>query len=157
MLKRYRLILLAVALMVPYSGYARVRGMTWGHSALALAAVIAPSSPLLSEADKMLIAQLYDGQMRSDEVEIVIKADALFCTSSFKNLLLHKCTLDFSGTKVQLFGRQSRELEMMAKFAGIDVDATGNSNFFQRIECRLEPSKIAKRDGSGAVCTWVDK
>lgn len=128
-----------------------------GPAALALAAVVAPSSSLLTSADKRAIALLF--AMSSDiptKTKLVVKADKIVCRVSDVDITARSCQLTFGKWITSLSGRAANELYATEAAAGVPPDGAAGSIFesLSRLDCTLDPAAIAAKDGSGATCSY---
>ena len=96
-----------------------------GPTALALAAVLAQSSPLVSAYDKRVIARLFRGNTNfgfTPNTKILVVADSVVCKSSNVDITMRDCELIFSkGNKTwnrSLTGPQANEISATAIAAG---------------------------------------
>src|ERR1700761_869501 len=78
-----------------------------GGSALALAALAAESSPLLSAADKSAMTRMLDGNLGSlPAKKITVQADSIVCKASNVDISSHSCDLAFGKKTMTLKGRK---------------------------------------------------
>jgi len=128
-----------------------------GPAALALAGVVAPSSSLLTSAEKRAVAMLF--AMKGDipaKKEIVVTADRIVCRVSDVDITTRSCELTF-GKRVKIIkGRAANELYATEAMAGVPPDGAAGSIFesLSRLNCTLDPTAIKAKDGSGATCTY---
>src|ERR1700751_5736821 len=86
--------LLVPLLLLLGSQSASAASTATGPTALALAAVIAPHSPILSQQKKHVIARLFDGQSNvTPNTKISVKADVVDCRESDVDLTSRSCKL----------------------------------------------------------------
>jgi hypothetical protein len=128
-----------------------------GPAALALAGVVAPSSLLLTSAEKRAVAMLF--AMNGDsptKKNIVVAADKIVCRVSDVDIIARSCQLTF-GKRVKIIkGRAANELYATEAMAGVPPDGAAGSIFesLSRLNCTLDPTAIKAKDGSGATCTY---
>ena len=126
---------------------------------LALAAVVAPYSPLLSLRERRVIARLFDG---NTEVEfpasgrISVKVDSIVCRISNVVITARACELTFGTFKRGLDGRAANELYATLAAAGLTAQGAAGSliESINKLDCTLVPSLIRQRAGGGAECTF---
>ena len=130
-----------------------------GQEALALAAVVAEYSPLLSAHDRKVLARLFDGDLNLSfpaNQKISVKADAVVCRVSDVDITARSCELTFGIHKRTLKGRRANELYATAVEAGVPSDGAAGSIFesFSQLVCTIDPSEIKQKAGGGADCTF---
>ena len=104
-MKRIALSVFALAMMAQSAS-----ADTSGPRALALAALVATHSPLLSGQDKHAIARLFDGHLGFPFPagrKITVQADAILCRASNVDITSRSCTLTF-GTHTAMLKRAKR-------------------------------------------------
>jgi hypothetical protein len=128
-----------------------------GSAALALAAVVAPSSSLLTAAEKHTVAMLFDGNTNGPyKANIAVTADKIVCRTSNVDLTARSCELTFGKTVKTLKGRAANEVYATEALAGVPSDGAAGSIFesLSKLACTLDPKAIADKDGSGAACSF---
>ena len=151
----WRMILaLSVSLSIPYSAHA---ADVSGSTALALAGVIAPLSPILAGAEKKAIAMLF--AVNSDipyKKPIVVTADRLTCRTSNVDITLRTCEVTFGKGVKTVNGSTANEIFATQAMAGVPSDGAAGSNFeaLSNLSCTIDPAAIRRKDGSGAVCSF---
>ena len=87
---------------------------------LAIAAVVAPYSPLLSVRDKRVVARLFEGGANVEvSPRISVKADSIVCRVSNVDITLRGCELTFGTYKRGIEGRAANELYATLSAAGL--------------------------------------
>jgi hypothetical protein len=129
-----------------------------GPSALALTAVIAPYSSLLSY-DKRAISRLFRGDSSIGfpaTRKISIAADSLVCRISNADITVRSCDIVFKNHKRTLKAREASELVGALSFAGVAAEGSAGATIkaITNLECAVDPSKVKQKDGSGANCTF---
>jgi len=130
-----------------------------GSGALAFAALVAQASPLVSDADKKVLADFLDGHAKGafpKGKKITLAAESVICRSSDVDLTAHACDLVFAGNKTaQLYGRKAHELYATLVEIGILGDGAAGTIFeaVSNLSCTIDPHEIASKDGGGASCT----
>ena len=128
-----------------------------GSTALALAGVVAPLSPILSGAEKKAVAMLFAANANIPyKKPIVVTADRIVCRTSNVDITLRNCEVTF-GTKVKTVnGPTANEIFATEALSGIPSDGAAGSNFesLTRLSCTIDPNAIRQKDGSGAECTF---
>ncbi|WP_456617427.1 MULTISPECIES: hypothetical protein [unclassified Bradyrhizobium] len=128
-----------------------------GATALALAGVIAPLSPVLSGAEKKAMAMLFAAN--SDvpyKKAIVVTADRIVCRTSNVDITLRNCEVSFGKKVKNVNGSTANEIFATEALAGVPPDGAAGSNFesLTRLSCTIDPNAIRRKDGSGADCTF---
>jgi hypothetical protein len=128
-----------------------------GPAALALAAVVAPSSSLLKPAEKRAIAMLF--AMSSDlptKKKLIVTADKIVCRVRDVDITARSCQLTFGKRTKPLRGRAANELYATEAVAGVPPDGAAGSIYesLSRLNCTLDPTAIEAKDGGGATCTY---
>jgi hypothetical protein len=128
-----------------------------GPTALALAAVVAPYSPLLSSGEKKVVAALFAGNTNVKYAnKISVTADKIVCRTSNVDLTARSCELTFKTGKHSPKGREANELFATEAMAGVPPEGAAGSNFesLSKLNCTLDPKAIEQKDGSGAECSF---
>jgi len=137
-----------------------------GHragTALALAAVVAQCSPLVSAYDKRVIARLFRGNTNfvfTPNTKIPVVADSIVCKSSNVDITMRDCELIFSkGNKTwnrSLTGPQANEIIATAIAAGATSEGAAGSIIenISKLDCTIDPNEIMKKAGGGSQCTF---
>jgi len=149
------MVLAALLLASPHSASA---ANVDGNGALALAALIAEHSPLLTGAQKSTMARLFNGTLTPPPpgATIVVKADNVVCRTSNVDITEHSCALTFGPRTVNLKGRRAHELYATIAEVGVPPDGAAGSVFesLSNLNCTIKPSDIAQRAGGGASCAF---
>ena len=128
-----------------------------GSTALALAGVIAPLSPVLSGAEKKAVAMLFAANADIPyKRPMVVTADKIVCRSGNVDITIRNCEVTF-GKKVRTVnGSTANEIFATEALAGIPPDGAAGSNFesLSKLSCTIDPNAIRQKDGSGADCTF---
>ncbi|WP_441233735.1 hypothetical protein [Bradyrhizobium sp. 930_D9_N1_4] len=132
-------------------------GKVSGSTAIALAGVIAPLSPILSGAEKKAVAMLFAANSNIPyKRPIVVTADRIVCRTGNVDITVRNCEVTF-GTKTRTVnGSTANEIFATEALAGIPPDGAAGSNFesLSRLSCTIDPNAIRRKDGSGADCTF---
>lgn len=128
-----------------------------GSTALALAGVIAPLSPILSGAEKKAVAMLFAANADiPTKKPIVVTADTIVCRTGNVDITLRNCEVTV-GKKVETVnGSTANEIFATEALSGIPADGAAGSNFesLSQLSCTIDPNAIRQKDGSGADCTF---
>jgi hypothetical protein len=132
---------------------------TAGSTALALAALVAAHSPVLSRHDKRVVARLFCGHATvafPANRKISVKADSVVCRASDVDITSRSCKLTFGAASVSLTGRKAHELYATIAEAGVPPDGAAGSIYesLSHLVCTIDPHVIAQRAGGGADCTF---
>jgi hypothetical protein len=130
-----------------------------GPAALALAAVVAEYSSLLSAHDRSVLARVFEGHLNfgfSASQKISVKTDAVVCRASNVDIIAHSCELTFGTHKPTLKGRRANELNATAVEAGVTSEGAAGSiiTSFSHLACTIDSNEIKQKDGGGANCTF---
>ena len=108
-----RFILLAVFTIIGQQLAVAAPVTATGPAALALAAVIAPYSPLLRPFDRRIIARLFGGRTNfgfTPNTNISVTADSIVCRTNNVDITTRTCDLTFGVRKRTLTGREANEV-----------------------------------------------
>lgn len=128
-----------------------------GSTALALAGVIAPLSPVLSGAEKKAVAVLFAANADiSYKKSIVVTADRIVCRTSNVDVTLRNCEVTFGKKVKTVNGPTANEIFATEALAGVPSDGAAGSNFesLTKLSCTIDPNAIRQKDGSGADCMF---
>jgi hypothetical protein len=128
-----------------------------GSAVLALAGVLAPTSSLLTAAEKRAVAMLFAGNANIPYTKtIAVTADKIVCRISNVDLTARCCELTFGKTVKKINGRAANEVYATEALAGVPSDGAAGSIFesLSKLNCTLDPKAIAGKDGSGATCSF---
>jgi len=130
-----------------------------GSSALALAALVADHSPVLSRPDRKLMARLLDGRPSFSwpaNKGLSVKADAVTCRASNVDISSHSCELTFGKKKTSLQGRKAHELFATVAEVGVPSDGAAGSVYesLSHLTCAIDPNEIKQKGGGGAHCKF---
>jgi hypothetical protein len=151
------IISLALAAATPLGVSAASAETSGGSTGLALAAVVAIASPLLTSAERKAVDELFaENSNISYKKKIVVTADKIVCRTSNVDITLRSCELAFGKTTKTINGRAANELYATQAMAGVPADAAAGTNYesIARLSCTLDPQAIKQKDGSGASCTY---
>ena len=130
-----------------------------GATALAVAAVVAQYSPLLSAGDKKVIAGLFDGKVKSSypKRKLSVSADSVMCRISNVAIADRSCEITFGKkAKHSLKGREANELYATLATAGINAEGAAGSMIenVTKLNCTLDPAVIKDNSGGEADCSF---
>ena len=129
-----------------------------GPTALAVAAVVAPYSPLLNPGERKVIAGLFDGNSRMSYPikKLSVGADTVTCRISNVAIAERSCEIAFKKGKRSLKGRAANEVFATLASAGVTAEGAAGSMIesISKLSCTLDLGKIRQNDGSGADCSW---
>jgi len=130
-----------------------------GPTALALAAVVAEHSTLLTAQEKNALARLFNGAVDLRLLashKISVKAAAVVCRMSNVDISERSCEVTFGTQKITLKGRQANELNATASAAGVASEGAAGTIYtsFSHLACAIDPQEIEQKDGGGANCTF---
>ncbi|WP_246755628.1 hypothetical protein [Bradyrhizobium sp. CCBAU 53338] len=128
-----------------------------GSTALALAGVIAPLSPILSGAEKKAVAMLFAANADIPyKKPIVVTADKIVCRTSNVDITIRNCEVTFGKKVKTVNGSTANEIFATEALSGVPADGAAGSNFesLSKLSCTIDPNAIRQKDGSGADCTF---
>jgi hypothetical protein len=151
-----RLTILMASLLLAGASPARA-GTVSGSTALALAGVVAPLSPVLASGEKKAIAMLFAAN--SDipyKKPIVVTADRIVCRTGNVDITVRSCEVTFGNKVKTVNGSTVNEIYATEALAGVPADGAAGSNFesLSKLSCTIDPNAIRQKDGSGASCTF---
>jgi hypothetical protein len=128
-----------------------------GSTALAMAGVIAPLSPLLSAGEQKAVALLFSAN--SDipyKKAILVTADKIVCRTSNVDITARSCEVTFGKKVKTVNGPTANEIFATEALAGVPSEGAAGSNFesLTKLKCTIDPNAIRQKDGSGADCTF---
>jgi hypothetical protein len=130
---------------------------TSGATALAVAAVVAQYSPLLSAYEKRLIAGIFDGNVKAgDKRKLSVTAESVTCRISNVAIAERGCELTFKKGKRTLKGREANEVYATLGSAGVVAEGAAGSMIegVSKLNCTLDPAVIKDNSGGGADCSF---
>jgi hypothetical protein len=130
-----------------------------GSSALALAALVADQSPLLTARERGVMARLFNGYLNVSvpaNRKIVVKANAIACRASNVDITARSCELKFGTRQLALRGRRAHELFATLAEVGVPPDGAAGSVFerLSNLVCTIDVKEIQQKAGGGATCTF---
>ncbi len=128
-----------------------------GPTALAVAAVIAQYSPLLSAYEKRTIAGLFDGNVKAgDKRKLTVAAETVTCRISNVAIAERSCEIAFKKGKRSLKGREANEVFATLASAGVTAEGAAGSMIegVTKLSCMLDPAVIKDNSGGGADCSF---
>ena len=131
-----------------------------GNAGLALAALVAFQSPLVSAHDKQIMTYMLNGNLNFSYPagkKIVVKADSIVCRASNVDISSHSCAFTFGAKKPSITGRTAHELYATFIQVGIPGDGAAGTIFeaLKTLDCTVDPNAVKQRDGSGADCSFT--
>jgi hypothetical protein len=127
-----------------------------GSTALAVAAVIAPHSPLLSAYEKRTIAGLFNGNARAGK-KLTVTAESIICRVGNVDITARSCELTFDKGKRTLTGREANEVNATLTAAGATQQGAAGSSVqtVTKLSCTLDQDVIRNHAGGGADCSFA--
>jgi hypothetical protein len=151
--------LVATGLAVLTASQSAVSATASSHGALALSALVGSYSTLLTAQEKAVLSQLLDGKTTASRYKatITINADSVICRAGDVDITAFACELTFGVEKLALTGRQASELFATLGEAGVFAEGAAGTIYesLHAMSCVVDPAAIARRDGSGATCTFA--
>ena len=130
-----------------------------GNGALALAALVGETSPLLGASDKAVLAKFLNSQTNVTYPAgqtISVAAGKLTCRAGNVDLTSHSCELAFDSKTVMLSGRRAHELYATLAEIGVQADGAAGSTFeaVSNLKCAVDPNEVKQKSGGGAHCDY---
>ncbi len=129
----------------------------YGPAALALAALVAQQSPLLTITQKHQVVQLLNGTIPATAAgyTVAVRATKILCRMSDVDLTSRSCTLTFGKRSVSLAGREANELFATMGEAGIPSQGAAGTIYesAMSLACTIDFTQLRARAGGGATCT----
>jgi hypothetical protein len=127
-----------------------------GSTALAVAAVIAAHSPLLSAYERRAIAGLFDGHAKAGK-KLSVTAESIICRVSNVEITARSCEITFEKGKRTLKGREANEVNATLTAAGAVAQGAAGSMIqtVTKLGCTLDPNVIKDNSGGGADCSFA--
>jgi hypothetical protein len=154
-----RAIYLSLPLLLACQSVWAASGTTGGHSAVALAGVVASYSPTLPLNEKVVMAKLFDGQ---DPVfpagkKITITADSITCFAGDVSINTFNCDLTFGKGTMNVTGRKASEIYATLIEAGVPGDGAAGKIYeaVAQLSCTIDPNEIKQNSGGGASCSFT--
>jgi hypothetical protein len=127
-----------------------------GSTALAVAAVIAQHSPLLSAYEKRTIAGLFNGTAMAGK-KLTVTTESIICRVSNVDISARGCEMTFDKGKRALKGREANEVNATLTAAGATAEGAAGSMIqaVTKLSCTLDPNVIKDNSGGGADCSFA--
>jgi hypothetical protein len=127
-----------------------------GSTAVAVAAVVALHSPLLSAYEKRTIAGLFNGNVRAGK-KLTVTAESIICRVGNVDITARSCELTFDKGARTLKGRQANEVNATLTAAGAIAQGAAGSSIqtVTKLSCTLDPNIIKDNSGGGADCSFA--
>lgn len=127
-----------------------------GSVALALAGVVAPTSPLPA-AEKKAVAAFFNGNSNVPYAKkITVTADKVVCRASNVDITSRSCELTFGSHSKTVKGAEANAIYATIALAGVPGDGAAGTIYeaLSKLSCTLDPKEIKDRSGGGANCTF---
>jgi hypothetical protein len=129
-------------------------------SALALAALVAEQSPLLTGPEKSVMSRMFAGDpgfTYPAGTKISVLADSIVCRASNVDITSRSCELTFGTQKRAMKGRRANELFATIAVTGVQPDGAAGSVFesLWHLACTVDPNVIKQKAGGGADCQFT--
>jgi hypothetical protein len=127
-----------------------------GSTAVAVAGVIAPHSPLLSAFEKRTIAGLFNGNARAGR-KLTVTAESIICRVSNVDITARSCEMTFDKGTRTLRGREANEVNATLTAAGAVAEGAAGSMIqsVTNLSCTLDPNVIKDNSGGGGDCSFA--
>jgi hypothetical protein len=130
-----------------------------GNSALALSALVAENSPVLTASDKLVLAALFEEQLDvpvPSNGKISVRADSITCSAGDVDISAHACGLVFGKQTLTLKGRKAHELFATIIELGVRPEGAMGRVYdsIAHVNCTIDAKEIEQRDGAGASCSF---
>jgi hypothetical protein len=152
--------LLAIPLLLAGPSAIAAPTTTSGSGALALAALVAETSPAVNILNKGIMLKMLNGNLAfayPAGQKIDVKADSVVCRSSNVDISAHSCELKFGTVTRNLTGRLAHELYATIAEVGVPPDGAAGSIFegLTALSCTIDPNEVKQKAGGGASCTYT--
>jgi len=142
-----------------FTGHALAASTADGNGALALAAIVGNASPLVSVAQKRMLAMLLDSQAKfgfPSRQTISVAAEKLSCRTSNVDITSHSCEMKFGSHTIVLHGRRAHELFATIAEIGVPAEGAAGSIFeaVSNLNCTINPREVKENSGGGAHCQY---
>ena len=129
---------------------------TSGHTALALAALVASHSPQSPQAAREVMARLFEGDLDVPGHALSVRADSVACRAGDVDITAFACTLTFGARQVSLKGRKAHELFATLAEARVEPDGAAGTihESLSHLDCTIDPNAIKQKAGAGAACSF---
>jgi len=150
---------LAILLLFAHQAASAENSPPMHYSALALAALVAENSPLLTPYENERMARLFDGRLDFTfpaNKKISVTADSVICQAHNADITSRSCELTFGAKKVALKGRRAHELYATLTEVGVPDDGAAGTIFesLSHLVCTIDPNEIKQKLGEGADCKF---
>jgi hypothetical protein len=127
-----------------------------GSTAVAVAAVIAQHSPLLSAFEKRTIAGIFNGNVRAGG-KLTVTAAQIVCKVNNVDITARSCELTYDKGARTLKGREANEVNATLTVAGATAEGAAGSMIqtVTNLSCTLDPNVIKDNSGGGADCSFT--
>jgi hypothetical protein len=128
-----------------------------GAGALAVAAVLAQYSPLVTTSDKRCIANLFEGRHTCSK-KLLIAVKSVLCRVGNVDITARSCEIDFGKKpKRSLKGRAANEVYATLSVAGAVSEGAAGTIFqsVSKLQCKLDAREIRQNAGDGADCSFL--
>jgi hypothetical protein len=139
-----------------------------GSTAVAVAGVIAPYSPLLSAHEKRTIApllsahekrtiaDLFNGHAKAGN-KLTVTVESIVCRVSNVDITERSCEMTFDKGMRTLKGREANEVDATLTAAGAVAEGAAGSMILTvtKLSCTLDPTVIKDNSGGGADCSFA--
>jgi hypothetical protein len=128
-----------------------------GAASLAVAAVLAQYSPLVTAREKRCIASLFEGTRPTCNNKLSIAVVSVLCRVGNVDITARSCEIDFGKKpKRSLKGRAANEVYATLSVAGAVSEGAAGTIFqsVSKLQCKLDPREIRKNAGDGAGCSF---
>jgi hypothetical protein len=134
-------------------------GAALGNSALALSALVAENSPVLTASDKHVLAALFEEHLDvpvPGDGKISVRADSITCSAGDVDISAHACNLVFGKETSTLKGRKAHELFATIIELGVRPEGAMGRVYdsIAHLNCTIDAKEIEQRDGGGASCSF---
>jgi hypothetical protein len=154
-----RAIFLSLPLLLASQSVWAASSTAGGHSAVALAGVVASYSPTLPLGEKVVMAKLFDGQDPPfpPGKKITITADSITCYAGDVSINTFNCVLTFGKGTITVTGRKANEIYATLIEAGVPGDGAAGKIYESvvQLSCTIDPNEIKQNSGAGASCSFT--
>lgn len=129
-----------------------------GYAALAVGAIVGGYSPLLTAPQRAALVKMFNGEAASAPGGAIhIHVDSLVCHAGDVDISAFRCDLKSGTYTVRITGRRANELFASLIDMGVAADGAAGTIYVSvsKLQCLIDPAKVAQKDGGGADCVYA--
>jgi hypothetical protein len=149
---------LGIAFAVILSAGPAAAATSSGYAALAVGAIVGGYSPLLAAPQRGVLAKVFNGEAASAAGGAIhVNVDSIVCHAGDVDISAYRCDLKTGTYKVRITGRRANELFASLTDMGVASDGAAGTIYVSvnKLQCVIDPAKVAQKDGGGADCVYA--